>query len=117
MQPGILHAIAAERPDWTLVYGDTASTLAGARAAVEVGVPVAHVESGMRSGDWSMPEEHIRVEVDRASALPLPPWSGRRGRLEQEGVEGRIKVVGDVMATPRSGWPRWQGNTMPSSIG
>ena len=98
MQPGILDAIAAERPDWTLVYGDTASTLAGARAAAEAGGHLAHVESGMRSGDWSMPEEHIRVEVDRTSTLLLCPDERSARQLEQEGVEGRIEVVGDVMA-------------------
>ena len=98
MRPGILDAIAAERPDWVLVYGDTASTLAGARAAKEAGVPLAHVESGMRSGDWSMPEEHIRVEVDRTSTLLLCPDERSARQLEQEGVEGRIEVVGDVMA-------------------
>jgi UDP-GlcNAc3NAcA epimerase len=98
MQPGILDAIAAERPDWTLVYGDTASTLAGARAAREAGVPLAHVESGMRSGDWSMPEEHIRVEVDGISTLLLCPDERSGRQLEKEGVEGRIEVVGDVMA-------------------
>jgi UDP-GlcNAc3NAcA epimerase len=98
MQPGILDALAIEQPDWTLVYGDTASTLAGARAGLEAGVPLAHVESGMRSGDWSMPEEHIRVEVDRISALLLCPDDRSARQLEQEGVEGRIEVVGDVMA-------------------
>jgi UDP-GlcNAc3NAcA epimerase len=98
MQPGILDAIAAERPDWTLVYGDTASTLAGARAAVGAGISLAHVESGMRSGDWSMPEEHIRVEVDRTSSLLLCPDERSARQLQQEGVEGRIEVVGDVMA-------------------
>jgi UDP-GlcNAc3NAcA epimerase len=98
MRPGILDAIAAERPDWTLVYGDTASTLAGARGAREAGVQLAHVESGMRSGDWSMPEEHIRVEVDGISTLLLCPDERSARQLEQEGVEGRIEVVGDVMA-------------------
>ena len=98
MQPGILDAIAAERPDWTLVYGDTASTLAGARAAFGAAVPVAHVESGMRSGDWSMPEEHIRVEVDAMSALLLCPDERSARQLRQEGVHGQIEVVGDVMA-------------------
>jgi UDP-GlcNAc3NAcA epimerase len=98
MRPGILDAIAAERPDWTLVYGDTASTLAGARVAREAGVQLAHVESGMRSGDWSMPEEHIRVEVDRISTLLLCPDERSARQLQNEGVEGRIEVVGDVMA-------------------
>src|SRR5439155_18081970 len=61
MQPGIAGAIEREAPEWTLVFGDTASTLPGERAARELGVKLAHVEAGMRSGDWSMPEEHIRV--------------------------------------------------------
>ena len=98
MRPGIAEGIAAERPDWVLVFGDTNSTLAGAQAASAAGVPIAHVESGMRSGDWSMPEEHIRVEVDRMSTLLLCPDERSARQLEQEGVEGRIEVVGDVMA-------------------
>ena len=47
LRPGLLDAIADERPDWVLVYGDTNSTLGGARAAVEAGVPLAHVEAGL----------------------------------------------------------------------
>jgi UDP-N-acetylglucosamine 2-epimerase len=81
-----------------LVYGDTASTLAGARAAAAADAPLAHVESGMRSGDWSMPEEHIRTEVDRVSTLLLCPDERSAANLEQEGVQGRIEMVGDVMA-------------------
>jgi UDP-N-acetylglucosamine 2-epimerase len=98
MLPGIVAALERERPDWTLVYGDTNSTLAGARAGAEVGLPVAHVEAGLRSGDWSMPEEHNRVEIDRISALLLCPDERSRATLQGEGVSGRIEVVGDVMA-------------------
>jgi UDP-GlcNAc3NAcA epimerase len=98
MQPGILAAIESERPDWALVYGDTNSTLAGAQAAVAAGIPVAHVEAGLRSGDLSMPEERNRIEVDRISALLLPPDERSRATLLGEGVSGRIEVVGDVMA-------------------
>jgi UDP-N-acetylglucosamine 2-epimerase len=98
MLPGILDAIAAERPDWALVYGDTSSTLAGARAATEAAVPLAHVEAGMRSGDWSMPEEHIRSEVDGLSALLFCPDERSARTLAAERVEGRVEVVGDVMA-------------------
>jgi UDP-GlcNAc3NAcA epimerase len=98
MRPGLLDALRRERPDWTLVYGDTNSTLAGAQAGVEAGVPVAHVEAGMRSGDWSMPEERNRVEVDRVATLLLCPDERSRDILVGEGVGGRIEVVGDVMA-------------------
>src|SRR6266536_988607 len=65
MHPGIRDALEREDPDWTLVYGDTNSTLAGARAGVDADAPVAHVEAGLRSGDLSMPEERNRIEVDR----------------------------------------------------
>jgi UDP-N-acetylglucosamine 2-epimerase len=98
MRPGLLEAIDAEQPDRVLVFGDTTSTLAGARAAKEAGAFLAHVEAGMRSGDWSMPEEHIRVEVDRISDLLFCPDERSAGQLATEGVEGRSEVVGDVMA-------------------
>ncbi|MDQ3992902.1 MAG: UDP-N-acetylglucosamine 2-epimerase (non-hydrolyzing) [Actinomycetota bacterium] len=95
--PQIEDAIRAERPAWVLVYGDTNSTLAGARAGAAAGVPVAHVEAGLRSGDWSMPEEHNRVETDRLAALLLCPDERSRANLLGEGVSGRTEVVGDVM--------------------
>jgi UDP-GlcNAc3NAcA epimerase len=98
MRPGILDAIGAERPDWVLVLGDTNSTLSGAQAATEAGVPVAHVEAGLRNGDLGMPEERNRIEVDRVSALLFAPEEGSRRTLEAEGVTGAIEVVGDVMA-------------------
>jgi len=98
MRPGIASALERERPDWTLVYGDTNSTLAGAEAAVERGVPLAHVEAGLRSGDLSMPEERNRIEVDRVASLLLCPDERSAGTLRAEGAHGRIEVVGDVMA-------------------
>jgi UDP-N-acetylglucosamine 2-epimerase len=97
MRPRIAEALARERPDWTLVFGDTNSTLAGAEAARDAGVPVAHVEAGLRSGDLSMPEEHNRIAVDAAAALLLCPDERSRETLLGEGVPGRIDVVGDVM--------------------
>jgi UDP-N-acetylglucosamine 2-epimerase len=98
MEPGVGAAIAREKPDWVLVYGDTNTTLAGANAATATGVRVAHVEAGLRSGDWSMPEERNRVAVDRVAALLLSPDERSRATLERERVPGRIEVVGDVMA-------------------
>ena len=98
MRPGIAVTVEAERPDWVLVYGDTNSTLAGAQAGADTGVPVAHVEAGLRSGDWTMPEERNRVEVDSLAALLLCPDERSRAQLQGEGVQGRAEVVGDVMA-------------------
>ena len=96
MTPGIRDAVARERPDWVLVYGDTNSTLAGAEGAGET--PVAHVEAGLRSFDLEMPEERNRIAVDRISALLLCPDERSARQLESEGVTGRREVVGDVMA-------------------
>jgi UDP-N-acetylglucosamine 2-epimerase len=98
MRPAIAAVLAQERPDWTLVFGDTNSTLAGTQASGESGVPVAHVEAGLRSGDLSMPEEHNRIAVDAVAALLLCPDERSRETLLAEGVPGRIEVVGDVMA-------------------
>jgi UDP-N-acetylglucosamine 2-epimerase len=97
MQPPIRTAIEHEQPDWVLVYGDTNTTLAGARAAVAGDVPLAHVEAGLRSGDLSMPEERNRIEVDRVSDLLFAPDERSRATLASEGVAGRTEVVGDVM--------------------
>jgi UDP-GlcNAc3NAcA epimerase len=97
MEPGIVNALRREGPEWTLVYGDTNSTLAGARAAAATGVPLAHVEAGLRSGDWSMPEEHNRVETDRLATLLFCPDDRSRQLLAREDVSGQAEVVGDVM--------------------
>ena len=97
MEPAIASAARHERADWALVYGDTNSPLAGARAAVSLWLPLAHVEAGLRSGDLTMPEEHNRIETDRLAQLLLCPDDRSRRTLEDEGVAGRIEVVGDVM--------------------
>jgi UDP-GlcNAc3NAcA epimerase len=98
MRPGIADAIERERPDWTLVFGDTNSTRAGTEASGGAGVPIAHIEAGLRSGDLSMPEEHNRIAVDAVADLLLVPDERSRATLLAEGVGGRIEVVGDVMA-------------------
>jgi len=95
MAPAIREAVERERPDWVLVYGDTNSTLAGARAAHDT--PVAHVEAGLRSFDPGMPEERNRIEVDWLAALLLCPDERSAEQLAREGVAGRREVVGDVM--------------------
>jgi UDP-GlcNAc3NAcA epimerase len=95
---GALEAVLADAaPDVILVYGDTNSTLAGTLAGAQGGVPVAHVEAGMRSFDRSMPEELNRVLADHASALLLCSSQGAVENLRREAVAGRVELVGDVM--------------------
>ncbi len=89
--------IADLEPDAALVYGDTNSTLAGALAGAQARVPVIHVEAGMRSFDWRMPEELNRVLADHVSELLLCPSALAAHNLEHESVLGRVEVVGDVM--------------------
>jgi UDP-GlcNAc3NAcA epimerase len=86
-----------EKPDWTLVYGDTNSTLAGALAAAKVNIPVAHVEAGLRSYNRRMPEEINRVITDHISDLLLCPSDTAAENLKKEGIHRNVHVVGDVM--------------------
>lgn len=86
------------RPDWVVVYGDVNSTLAGALASVKLGIPVAHVEAGLRSFDRSMPEEINRLLTDQVSDLLLTPTEEAGENLKREGIApGKIRFVGNVM--------------------
>jgi UDP-N-acetylglucosamine 2-epimerase (non-hydrolysing) len=81
-----------------VVVGDVTSTLAAALAAAKLGVPVVHVEAGLRSGDWTMPEEINRVVTDRISDLLLTPSADAGDNLVREGIAAeRIRFVGNVM--------------------
>jgi UDP-N-acetylglucosamine 2-epimerase (non-hydrolysing) len=90
------------RPDWVVVVGDVNSTLACALVTAklrdELGCRLAHVEAGLRSGDWSMPEEVNRVLTDRLADLCLTPSPDADENLRAEGIEAeRIAFVGNVM--------------------
>jgi len=88
----------AERPDLVLVYGDVNSTVAAALVAAKLGFPVGHVEAGLRSGDWTMPEEINRVVTDRLSSLLFTPSRDADENLQAEGIpSGRIHLVGNIM--------------------
>src|SRR5947209_2332038 len=95
---GALETTVAElQPDVVLVYGDTNSTLSAALAGAQAGVPVAHVEAGLRSFDRTMPEELNRVLTDQAGSLLLCPSEVAVENLRREGVNGTVELVGDVM--------------------
>ncbi|HIE55502.1 MAG TPA: UDP-N-acetylglucosamine 2-epimerase (non-hydrolyzing), partial [Chromatiaceae bacterium] len=85
-------------PDAVLVVGDVNSTIACALVAVKKGVPVVHVEAGLRSGDRSMPEEINRILTDQLSEQLFITEKSARENLLREGVDARrIHFAGNVM--------------------
>jgi UDP-N-acetylglucosamine 2-epimerase (non-hydrolysing) len=90
------------RPDWVLVPGDVNSTLGASlvtvKLKVELGTQLAHLEAGLRSNDWRMPEEVNRVLTDRCSDLLLTPSQDAHANLAAEGIdEDRVHFIGNVM--------------------
>jgi UDP-N-acetylglucosamine 2-epimerase (non-hydrolysing) len=86
------------RPSLVVVAGDVNSTLACALAAAKLGIPVAHLEAGLRSGDWAMPEEINRVLTDRLSDVLLTHSPEAAANLESEGIDpSRVRYVGNTM--------------------
>jgi UDP-N-acetylglucosamine 2-epimerase (non-hydrolysing) len=93
-----LERVFAElEPDLVVVAGDVNSTLAGAVAARKLQIPVCHIESGLRSADWAMPEERNRVITDHLSALLLTHSDDAGKNLVAEGLGARMSFVGNTM--------------------
>jgi len=89
---------AADRPDAVMVQGDTNAALAGALAANARGLPLIHVEAGLRSNDRAMPEEHNRILIDHLADLLCAPTAGNVANLRAEGIASdRIRLTGNTI--------------------
>lgn len=97
MMEELENVFAKDVPDVVVVYGDTNSTLAAAIVAVKMGLPLVHVEAGLRSYRRGMPEEINRVVTDHLSDLLLCPSPPSADNLKKEGITDGVVVVGDVM--------------------
>jgi UDP-GlcNAc3NAcA epimerase len=94
-------ALKQWQPDTVVVYGDTFSTWCAARAAKRLGLPLAHVEAGLRSFNAAMPEEEARVKTDTVSDWHFVPSERALVQLQREGLdrgEAHTLMTGDIMA-------------------
>ncbi|MDX6511263.1 MAG: hypothetical protein QOE36_767 [Gaiellaceae bacterium] len=95
---GVEQVLVARRPALVVVSGDVNSTLAAALAAAKLGIPIAHIEAGLRSFDGTMPEEHNRRLTDHLSAILLAHSPSAVANLEREGIDpAAVDLVGNVM--------------------
>jgi UDP-N-acetylglucosamine 2-epimerase (non-hydrolysing) len=95
---GIEEIFLKDRPDVVLVQGDTNSVLAGALAGAKMGIPIGHVEAGLRSFDRNMPEELNRVMADHLSELLFATSVTSKANLLREGIpESRIHITGNTI--------------------
>jgi len=97
MLEGIERALLEEKPENVLVCGDANFNLAGALAARKLRLTVGHVEAGLRSDDWRMPEEHNRVMIDHISDHLFAPTEGAAENARKDNVKGKVHVTGNTV--------------------
>jgi UDP-N-acetylglucosamine 2-epimerase (non-hydrolysing) len=110
--------VLERKPDVVLVYGDVNSTVAAALVSAKLGIRVGHVEAGLRSFDWTMPEEINRVVTDRLADFLFTPSEDGDVNLAHEGVPGKkifrvgnvmidslVRLLPTAMQCPRNGFP------------
>ena len=97
MLSGIESVLVKAKPRLVLVCGDANTNLAGALAARKLQIEVGHVESGLRSNDWRMPEEHNRVIIDHISEYLFAPTPRARQNLINDNVKGKVYLTGNTI--------------------
>lgn len=97
MLTAIEDILLKEKPNILLVCGDANTNMAGALAARKIHVKVGHVEAGLRSNDWRMPEEHNRVIIDHISEYLFAPTQQTKKNLIKDNVKGKIYVTGNTI--------------------
>lgn len=97
MKKGILPIILREKPDYVLVFGNANTTLAGALAAEEAGIPLIHLEAGLRTYDPKSVEEYNRTETDKRSSILLCPTYNAIENLKKEGITKGVYHMGDIL--------------------
>ena len=98
--------LSKTKPDTVMVQGDTNTAMAGAICSLKLNIPINHVEAGLRSYDWRMPEEHNRVTIDHISELLFTPTNDSRKNLVKENVHGKIFVTGNTVMDSISQYSR-----------
>lgn len=92
MTKSLIKAFQEHKPDMVVLYGDTNSTLAGAHAAKQLQIPIAHIEAGLRSFNRQMPEEINRIATDHLSTLLFTPTTGATNQLQAEGFQNTSEI-------------------------
>lgn len=113
----LLPVLEAEKPDCVLVYGDVNGALGAAQAAHQLGITLAHVEAGLRSGDMDMPEEHNRIAIDKLANFLFCTEKSGMDHLKEEGITGEAHLVGNTMIdTLIRMTPSIKGADIPSNL-